>query len=245
MPVSAERNITDCILPEKGVVSFVGGGGKTSLLFRYAKELSASGNRIIISTSTHMFRPDTVPVLDDLDPETVSKRLAEGRIVCIGKPAENGKITNPGTDFSVIRQFCDYLLVEADGAKKMPLKVPAPHEPVIPKCSGHVIAVMGLDGCGKKASECLFRHELAYGMLRIGPENRIGPDHYKILAESPEALRKNVLPGMKYSVILNKADTDASVRLGMQILKSLDGTVVDSCAVSSVWKERFYHESIG
>ena len=71
MAVIAEKRITDCILPEKGVVSFVGGGGKTSLLFRFAEELHACGKRVIVSTSTHMFRPDHVPVLDDFDVEVL------------------------------------------------------------------------------------------------------------------------------------------------------------------------------
>ncbi|MBQ3663751.1 MAG: putative selenium-dependent hydroxylase accessory protein YqeC [Clostridia bacterium] len=243
MAVVAEKRITDCIFPEKGVVSFVGGGGKTSLLFRFAEELHARGNRVIVSTSTHMFRPDHVPVLDDFDVEALHVLLDEGQIVCVGKPAANGKITLPDTDFALICGCCDYLLIEADGAKRMPLKIPASHEPVIPKCTGHVIAVMGLDACGRKAEESLFRYELAEEILSIGPKDRIVPAHFKILAESPRALRKNVLPGMKYSVILNKADTDELTRLGTDIMQSLDGKAVDSCAVSSVWKGRFYRES--
>ena len=243
MTVVAEKRITDCIFPEKGVVSFVGGGGKTSLLFRFAEELHARGNRVIVSTSTHMFRPDHVPVLDDFDVEVLRGLLDDGRIVCVGKPAANGKITLPDADFSLICGCCDYLLIEADGAKRMPLKIPASHEPVIPECTGHVMAVMGLDACGRKAEECLFRYELAEEILSIGPEDRIVPAHFKALAESPCALRKNVLPGMKYSVIRNKADTDELTRLGTDIMQSLDGKAVDSCAVSSVWKGWFYRES--
>ena len=243
MTVVAEKRITDCIFPEKGVVSFVGGGGKTSLLFRFAEELHARGNRVIVSTSTHMFRPDHVPVLDDFDAEVLHGLLDDGQIVCVGKPVENGKITIPDTDFALISGLCDYLLVEADGAKRMPIKIPAPHEPVIPDCTGHVIAVMGLDACGRKAEECLFRYELAEDILGMGPKDPIVPAHFKMLAESPRALRKNVLPGMKYSVILNKADTDDLERLGTDIMQSLDSKVVDSCAVSSVWRGRFYRES--
>ena len=243
MTGTAEQKITDCILPEKGVVSFVGGGGKTSLLFRFADELSGMGYRVIVSTSTHMFKPEHVPVMNGFDRRTAAALLDGGNIVCIGKPAENGKITSPDEDFSLISRSCDYLLIEADGAKRMPLKIPASHEPVIPACTGHVIAVMGLDACGKTLEECLFRYELAQSILSAGPGDRIAPGHFKTLAESPQALRKNVLPGMRYSVILNKADTDELTRLGMEILQSLDGTAVDSCAVSSVWKGRFYHEN--
>ena len=155
MSVVSETRITRCILPEKGAVSFVGGGGKTALLFRYADELRADGYRVVVSTSTHMFRPDHVPVLRDYDAPEVSETLDRGQIVCIGRPAENGKITAPDTDFERIGTCCDYLLIEADGAKGMPLKIPAVHEPVIPSCTAHVIAVMGLDACGKNACSAM------------------------------------------------------------------------------------------
>ena len=42
------------------------------------------------------------------------------------------------------------VLIEADGAKRRPLKVPAEHEPVIPEMTTHVLSVYGLDSIGKK-----------------------------------------------------------------------------------------------
>ena len=40
---------------ERGaVVSFVGGGGKTTSMFRLATELSAAGFRIVSTTTTHI-----------------------------------------------------------------------------------------------------------------------------------------------------------------------------------------------
>ena len=39
------------------VISVVGAGGKTSLLFWLAEVLRASGRRVLITTTTHMFMP--------------------------------------------------------------------------------------------------------------------------------------------------------------------------------------------
>ena len=41
------------------VLSVVGGGGKTSLIFRIMEELTAVGKKVLITTTTHMaYEPD-------------------------------------------------------------------------------------------------------------------------------------------------------------------------------------------
>ena len=35
-------------------IAVVGGGGKTSLIFRLAEELKATGRKVIVTTTTHM-----------------------------------------------------------------------------------------------------------------------------------------------------------------------------------------------
>ena len=44
-------------LAEKGhVVSLVGGGGKTTLLYAFARHCAAKGWRVLVSTTTHIRR---------------------------------------------------------------------------------------------------------------------------------------------------------------------------------------------
>lgn len=51
------------------VISVVGAGGKTSLLFWLAELLQASGRRVLITTTTHMFMPTSHwPVVFCRDP---------------------------------------------------------------------------------------------------------------------------------------------------------------------------------
>ena len=45
------------------------------------------------------------------------------------------------------------IVVEGDGSRRRPVKAPAPHEPVIPDCTTHLVPVAGLDGLGLPLAE--------------------------------------------------------------------------------------------
>ena len=49
------------------------------------------------------------------------------------------------------------VLIEADGARRMPLKVPAGHEPVIDPRTTHVVSLYGLDSLGQRFEDVCFR----------------------------------------------------------------------------------------
>jgi probable selenium-dependent hydroxylase accessory protein YqeC len=44
-------------LGDKGVISLVGGGGKTSLMYSLARELVSFGKRVLTTTTTKIFMP--------------------------------------------------------------------------------------------------------------------------------------------------------------------------------------------
>ena len=45
------------------------------------------------------------------------------------------------------------IAIEGDGSRRRPVKAPAPHEPVIPACTTHLVPVAGLDGLGLPLDE--------------------------------------------------------------------------------------------
>ena len=47
-----------------------------------------------------------------------------------------------------LARLADYVLVEADGSKQLPLKAHLDHEPVIPTCANQTVQVVGLSGIG-------------------------------------------------------------------------------------------------
>mgnify|MGYP004674487895 CR=1 FL=1 len=128
---------------ESGVTAVIGSGGKTSLLRRLAEEVPGT---VILCTTTHI-RPSTeYPLLTEPTPETVRQALADSRVICLGTPCENGKLTASALPVEALAGLADYVLVEADGSRQLPLKAHGPHEPVIPSASRRTICVAGASG---------------------------------------------------------------------------------------------------
>jgi len=143
-----QKTITDALqirLPEHAVISVTGAGGKTSLIFAWARELAAAGKSVIITTTTHMYRPE---------------RMEEDgiRIVVSDDPERPDKVTAPPADIlDSLRETADVVLIEADGSRRMPLKWPADHEPVIPDYTDYTVCVAGLSALGRKTTDVVYR----------------------------------------------------------------------------------------
>lgn len=220
---------------ESGVIAFVGGGGKTTAMLRIAHALCARG-RVLVTTSTHIYPPQGMPVL--LDPSALRVAQALGRMhpVCVGIQEASGKLTAPAIPFETLAEMADYVLVEADGAKGKPLKAPAAHEPVLPINCSHVIAVAGLDGIGRPIREAAFRPELYAGILGCDPSQPVTPaDAAKVLC-SELGQYKDIREPMRFSVLLNKADDAGRLETAREVAEALDGARVER-AVAAGCKE--------
>lgn len=136
------------ILP--GVTAVMGSGGKTTLISRLCRELPGT---VIVCTSTHIYPAEGLPLIT----EPITELPA--RCVCMGTPAEHGKLTAPKQTFEELTALADYVLVEADGSRGLPMKAHLAHEPVIPACARQVIGVVGLSGLGRTIAEAAHRPE--------------------------------------------------------------------------------------
>ena len=115
-----------------GVTAVIGSGGKTSLLRRLAEELPGT---VLLCTTTHIRPFEEYPLLTAPTPEDIRKALTAHRVLCLGTPCENGKLTAPSLSVETLATLSDYVLVEADGSRQLPLKAHEAHEPVIPAVS--------------------------------------------------------------------------------------------------------------
>ena len=80
-------------LAEKGhIVSLVGGGGKTTLLYAMADHCARKGWQVLVTTTTHIRQPAACYAPDDA---ALTALWQAGRYAVIGTPAENGKLTLP------------------------------------------------------------------------------------------------------------------------------------------------------
>ena len=146
------------------VIAVVGGGGKTSLIYRLNEELQALGKKVIISTTTHMAFDSMLPRIGSDELDKLPQMLENHGFVAVADIEEaSGKMCSiEAGKLQKLASLCDVMLIEADGAKHKPLKVPADWEPVIPEFADIVVSVIGLDCLGKARGqhigERLFEH---------------------------------------------------------------------------------------
>jgi len=148
--------MTELLNIPRGITAIIGSGGKTTLMMALAQRLPG---RRIIATSTKIYAPKDLPIFDGSDLAAIDEALSKSGVVCVGANAPEGKLSAPVCSFDALSAMCDYLLVEADGSRKLPLKAHSSHEPVIPSASALTILVAGMSGLGKPILDCAHRPE--------------------------------------------------------------------------------------
>ena len=206
-------------LAEKGhIVSLVGGGGKTTLLYAMADYCARKGWQVLVTTTTHIRQPAACYAPDDA---ALTALWQTGHYAVIGTPAENGKLTLPPQQLLRRMAQADAVFIEADGAKRYPCKVPAAHEPVLLPQSDIVLAVAGLSSLGKPLREVCFRYDtIRPRFLATAPDALLTPPVLAQLLASAQGGRKAVGDRQFYAV-LNQADTPELQQQGIQIQQLL------------------------
>lgn len=127
--------------------------------------------------------------------------------------------------------LADIVLIEADGAKRMPCKAPAAHEPVLlPQCDT-VLAVAGLSALRHPLREVCFRAELAAELLCVPQDAQLTPELLANLLASEAGGRKAV-GNRSFYVVLNQVDTKEQAALARQVADILKKIYRISCAMS-------------
>jgi probable selenium-dependent hydroxylase accessory protein YqeC len=207
--------ITDLTAP---IISVVGAGGKTTTIERLAQEYEMLGRKVIVTTTTKMFRPVKYSWYSGESMEMVDKHLENDTVLWIGPPFGQEKMMSPKISFlQELMQKNIPLLMEADGAKRLPFKVPNDTEPVIIEGTQFVVAILGMDALGRPLKEVCFRYDLAATFLHKTEDEQVMIDDYIKVITSSSALRKGVTEEMKYLVILNKVENQEQEKQAKQI----------------------------
>ena len=199
------------------VVALVGGGGKTTAMFRLAREIAERGGTAITTTTTRIFgaqialSPVHVPA-GEATRERVSAALAaHGQVLVIGATdADTGKAEGVSLDlFQRLRAWCPNACIvnEADGSRMRPFKAPAAYEPVIPPETTLVVALVGADVFGRTLdADHVHRPELVAALSGARPGAAITADIVARVLTHPEGGRKGVPAGARVVVLINKVD---------------------------------------
>lgn len=249
------------IVPGRGshapqVITLIGGGGKTGLMFLWARSLKEQGYSVV-TTSTTKLCNESRPGLSFAQPVS----LAAAKILLNQPQRTNeiftltgeslpavGKLSGIPADWvdQLSREFPDTIfLVEGDGSAGRSVKGHLPYEPVIPACTSLLIPIVGLDILGKAMNaENVHRPEVFSEITGVTPGDSIDTAaiitillHAKgYLQQAPKAI--TIIP------FLNKMETlplwRASFALAQQLLAAkhpqinsiLAGSIHHDCFVS-------------
>lgn len=205
---------------KKHIISLVGGGGKTTIMYELAAYFAGQGKRVVCMTTTHILQPQLCFAQAAQAEPVYAANFAEvrqlwerGCYAVIGTmEAGTGKLVSPREELlRLALQESDIVLIEADGAKHMPCKLPAEHEPVLLEESDLVIAVVGLDALGNTLEEACFRWQLGRELFASSCNLLIDEDKLANIITSDRGSRKS-LEAREYYVTLNKCDLVALER---------------------------------
>lgn len=225
------------------VVSFTGGGGKTTAMFCLAQELVSAGWQVVTTSTTRIFSTQTrlAPChlrLDQLTylPFELAAALAVHRHVVVTGPTDEIQDKAPGVPAATVEAMSrmagvDAVLVEADGARMRPLKAPADHEPVVPACTTILAPVVGLDVLGQPLTEAhVHRPARVAALTGLGPGDPISPEIVARLLGHAQGGLKGRPTGARVTPLLNKLDllsaeqrSGVSARLAQRLLLQTAG----------------------
>jgi molybdenum cofactor cytidylyltransferase len=199
-------------------LAIVGAGGKTTAMFRISRQLDAP---VLMITTTHIGinQADLADkCLIITDPEEIRKAFDEMEghqtIFLSGGATDDGR-------FTAICDRCQDrlieecarrkipLLIEADGARGLPLKVPAEHEPAIPGWVNSVLVVAGLQGLNQPLSDDhVHRPERFAEISGLEDGEIITLGALERVLSHPDGGLKRIPDHARRMVFLNQADTE-------------------------------------
>ena len=216
------------------IICLVGAGGKTSLMFAMARELAALGNHIITSTTTKIFEPsrkdtpflflregagDIIQTIPGLIHRyrhftLVERRLPETKKLKGVSPELIGRL-------GAIDEV-DHIIVEADGAARLPLKAPGENEPVIPSKTSLVVVVVGIDSIGVELSkDRVFRPHIVSELTGLPLGEKVTSAVIAELIVHPRGMAKGTPTHSTFIPFLNKADIPGGLEKGRELAQRI------------------------
>lgn len=203
-------------LKSPGVIAVAGSGGKTTLLQALAAELAAHGQMAVLSPTTHIYPPparlcgpawlwgDGAPSLDE-----INARLQPGKVIAVAqKSTSQGKLKGLSPEqVAVLTESGAWILVEADGAARKPLKAWAPHEPAWPGKEMQRLVLLGAKALGKPLTpQLVHRPEEFARAAGMSLGDRITPQALARVLLGPAGPFGEPPPAMDWCLVINQID---------------------------------------
>ena len=217
------------------ILAIIGGGGKTTSMCAISRHLEQSA--VLMTTTTHILPvapPESRVLLFDPDEQQLREALSQPGIVCAGVLEEkNGVSRFCSLDPELLKragEFADWVVCEADGANRRPLKLHKETEPVIPRNTDRCLIVLGLSALGKPVSQAVHRYD-RNPLWAANPGMPVTPE--VLFSCILENIAVTGLPNEKLYVLLNQADTLDDPKVAEGLVREVEKTGI-SCMAGSM-----------
>lgn len=210
-------DLADALRIRQGdVIAIVGGGGKTTAMYRLGVELARRNAPVLLSGTTRFTQPEggdpphltmvqgSSDINDAIEtggtPLTIATGWgSKGRLL----PVEPEWIDALHGDYPELT-----IVIEADGSAMRPFKAPNDREPVIPAGATIVVCVVGMDVVGRPLDEIhVHRPERVAGITGDSIGAPVTPEMVATALTHPAGGQKSIPAGARWIALLNKADT--------------------------------------
>lgn len=218
-------------ISELSRVAVVGAGGKTSAMFRIARQFHFS----IITTSTHLLGgqgslADKHLVLNDAEAIDLAKiQIRSGVLLVTGAlDKEKYRFLAPteaqlARILGIAEEWKVPLFIEADGARHRSIKAPGEHEPAIPSFANNIVLVAGLSVFGKPLTEDIVHRPSVFaelGGIEVG--DPISPESFQKVLNHPLGGLKNIPNNAERNILLTQPNDGATLKTGKKIADSVN-----------------------
>jgi probable selenium-dependent hydroxylase accessory protein YqeC len=226
------------------MTALIGAGGKTTAMFRLAKELRDQGCKVLVTTTTKIFKPtkphvDRLFLIEDIDDFLDASRQIDPPVT-VGAGCsvnEEGKLLGlPVAWLDRLDQAGKYdaVLIEADGAASRLFKLPSENEPVIPSRCRLTIWLMAIKVLGRPLDpEWIHRVERVAQLIGGTPDALVTEELVLNLVKHPAGCLKGIPSASRKVVLINQADSEAEVEAARRLGENFLRNDVDRVVISS------------
>ena len=224
-------------------IALLGGGGKTSLLFRLGNELSRFHDKVLLTSRTRaeFKQGDYIVFLEDTETDNLLENFRESNpLFVMNSQAGESKLTGISeSDLNILRGQVDFTVFECDGAKKLPLKAHTEYDPSVPDFASHAVVIVGADVIDTGVNEGkVHRPDLFKSIWKVEDDHVMSVDFIVEVLTSERGYASKIPNHVKRIYYVNKADIHPGK--AKELARALHGKTSFSSYYGSMHKGIFW-----
>nr|WP_294574859.1 selenium cofactor biosynthesis protein YqeC [uncultured Romboutsia sp.] len=233
----------------KDIITIIGAGGKTSLMFS-ASSLLRNDYKVLVTTTTHIYIPDNnlydkIIMLTHFENENYNNILQNNKngVYVIGSHiVNNSKIKGLTFDMlDKITPYFDVVIIEGDGSKEKSLKGWNDNEPVIYPKTTKTIGIVDISSIGIDINEeNIHRVDKFLEIINDYSNNKVNIEHLEKLILNEKGLFK-FSKGEKI-LFINKVEDINKRKNALNIIKDIKNenqSYIDKFVYGSIFNNEF------